>query len=326
MGAKNNDRAEKDRFDVLDLKSLRCFFSMAKHASLTKASIDLGISEPAVSQRIRALEEDLGTKLYEARGGRVRLTPAGEQAMAFAVSVFDDIKGFEQTLKQGAETGEIVLSALDAILGHVLPGTVESFQRAHPHARLRLLARSIEETLRLLKTNEADVGVIPHRPLPKELLFRPIATYRACFITPKGHPLARRAQLDFMSLLNEETMARYPLIVAEEQLGGGVLTETFARLKLPLNIGLEVGSLYTLKRYVARGLGVAVTSELSLTDEDRLQLDIVTVPPELKADTTLGVVLRRDKHRSTLLKDLLEMLSEIGGHPRSTAKGISGPI
>jgi DNA-binding transcriptional LysR family regulator len=326
MGTKNNVRTEKDPFDVLDLKSLRCFFSMAKHGSLTKASIDLGISEPAVSQRVRALEEDLGTKLYEARGGRVRLTPAGEQAMSFAISVFDDIKGFEQTLNQGAETGEIVLSALDAILGHVLPGTVESFQRAHPHARLRLLARSIEETIRLLKTNEADVGVIPHRSLPKEFLFRPIAIYRACFITPKGHPLARRAQLDFMSLLNEETMARYPLIVAEEQLGGGVLTETFARLKLRLNIGLEVGSLYTLKRYVARGLGVAVTSELSLTDEDRLHLDIVTVPLELKADTTLGVVLRRDKHRGALLKDLLEMLSEIAGHPRSTGKGIGAPI
>ena len=311
MGAKNNGRSEKDRFDVLDLKSLRCFFSMAKHGSLTKASIDLGISEPAVSQRIKALEEDLGTKLYEARGGRVRLTPAGEQAMLFAVSVFDDIKGFEQTLRHGAETGEVVLSALDAILGHVLPGTVENFKRAHPHARLRLLARSIEETIRLLKTNEADVGVIPLRPVPEELLFRPIATYRACFITPKGHPLARRAQLDFMSLLNEETMARYPLIVAEEQLGGGVLTETFARLKLPLNIGLEVGSLYTLKRYVARGLGVAVTSELSISEEDRLQLDVVAVPPELKADTTLGLVLRRDKHRGPLLKDLLEMLSAI---------------
>src|SRR5204863_125201 len=67
MGVK--ERTEKHSFDVLDLKSLRCFFSMAKHGSLTKAGIDLGISEPAVSQRVKSLEEELGAKLYEARGG-----------------------------------------------------------------------------------------------------------------------------------------------------------------------------------------------------------------------------------------------------------------
>ena len=299
---------EKDPYDVLDLKALRCFFAVAKHASVTKAGIELGISEAAVSQRVKALEGDLGVKLYEARGGRVRLTPAGERAFSFSVSVFDEIKGFEQDLTHSAETGEVVLCAHDAILGYLLPDVVEAFARAHPLAKLRLLARPVEETLHLLKANEADLGVIPERDLPKELRFDPIATYGACLLTPKGHPLARRAQLDFRSLMNEETIRRYPLVVAEVQIEGYLLKKTFADFKLPLNVGLEVGTLDTLKRYVARGLGVAVVSGLCVTQEDRLRLDIVPVPAELNVDSHYGIVMRRDKHESPLLKNLLTLL------------------
>ena len=60
----------KELFDPMDLKSLRCFETMPRHGSLMQASIELGISDAAVSQRIKSLEEYLGTKLYEARGGK----------------------------------------------------------------------------------------------------------------------------------------------------------------------------------------------------------------------------------------------------------------
>ncbi|OGA19304.1 MAG: hypothetical protein A3H32_04210 [Betaproteobacteria bacterium RIFCSPLOWO2_02_FULL_63_19] len=76
----------REPYEVMDLKALRCFFAMARQGSLTKAGIELGISEAAVSQRVKALETYLRVKLYEARGGRVRLTPAGERTMDLAVS------------------------------------------------------------------------------------------------------------------------------------------------------------------------------------------------------------------------------------------------
>ncbi len=64
-----------NEYEVMDLKALRCFWAVAKYGSFTRACIELNISEPAVSQRVKQLERYLGTKLYEARGGRVRLTP-----------------------------------------------------------------------------------------------------------------------------------------------------------------------------------------------------------------------------------------------------------
>lgn len=302
----------KGSYEVLDLKALRCFFAMAKHGSLTKAGIELGISEAAVSQRVKGLERELGVKLYEARGGRVRLTPAGERALSFSISVFDEINEFERDLTRSEETGEIMLSSHDTILSYFLPDVVHAFSRVHPLARLKLLARSIEETLRLLRANDVDVGVIPRRALPKELVFQPLATYPACLLAPKGHPVGRRAHADFRDVLNEDTIRRYPLIVGEVQLEGGVLEETFARLRLPLNIGMTVGTLDTVKRFVERGLGIAVVSGLCVTAEDRLRLDVVDVPKEFHADTTYGVVLRRAKHRGVLLRDLLRLISRSG--------------
>ena len=76
----------KEPYDPMDLKSLRCFEEMAKHGSLTQASIELGISDAAVSQRIKTLEKHLGVKLYESRGGKEPTEPISI-SVAFGISL-----------------------------------------------------------------------------------------------------------------------------------------------------------------------------------------------------------------------------------------------
>jgi len=139
---------EKDPYEVLDLKALRCFYFVAKHHDVTRAATELGIAGPAVTQRVQKPEEDLGVKLYESRGGRVQLTPAGEHALSSASSLFDEIQNFERSLKQAEEAAEIVVSAHDAILGYLLADVIEKFKRAHPLAKLSLRVRRIDDTVR----------------------------------------------------------------------------------------------------------------------------------------------------------------------------------
>ena len=297
----------EDPYDVMDLKALKCFWAMAKHLILTKAGIELGISEAAVSQRVRSLEQRLDTKLYEARGGRVRLTSAGEQTMAMAVKLFDNLDIFEQTILN-EEVGEMTLCTHDSVLHYMLPQVVADLSRTHPMTRLRLLARSIDECVHLVRTNESDVAIIPDRVLPQEITFHQVATYTAHLVLPKGHPLVQRAKQDFQSLLNDETVLRYPLIVSEAQMEARVLEETFGRLGLPLNIGLEVGTFETLKQYVERGLGIAVVSGLCLTKEDHVRLETIEVPRKIGGETTYGVILRNDKNKSRPLVSLLRLL------------------
>jgi DNA-binding transcriptional LysR family regulator len=138
--------------------------------------------------------------------------------------------------------------------------------------------------------------------------FWAMAKHSAFLVLPRGHPLARRARDDFKTLLNDETILRYSLIVSEAQIEGHILKDTLGRLNLPINIGLEVGTFETLKHYVARGLGIAVVSGLCLTKADRTHFEIVQVPAEFGGETTYGVILRRDKSLNKPLSTLLRLL------------------
>ena len=114
------------------------------------------------------------------------------------------------------------------------------------------LTRPLDECVHLVRSNESDIAIIPQHELPGELRFHLIAKYPAFLVLPRGHPLVRSARHDFKSLLNDETILHYPLIVAEVQVESHLIKDTLGRLGLPFNIGLEVGNMETLKNYVAR--------------------------------------------------------------------------
>jgi DNA-binding transcriptional LysR family regulator len=88
------------------------------------------------------------------------------------------------------------------------------------------------------------------------------------------------------------------------------LKDALERLGLTLNVGLEVSTIDTLKHYVALGLGIAAVSGMYLTDDDRTHFEMLEVPADVGADSTYGVILRHDKHRSVLLGALLRLVKE----------------
>ena len=295
--------------DTMDLRSLRCFSVVARHLSIAKTSIELGVSEAAISQRLHGLEGHLRAKLYESRGGHIELTAAGERTARLAVAVFGQIEALESEVADAKEAAEISLASHDSVLRYLLPEKVEAFRQAHPLARLRLVARPVEETVRLVRANECDLGVIPERDVPSELSFRAVAKYPACLVMQKGHPLARRGSGDIDGLLADGRTGRYPLVMLEVQREDRRLEQAFQRQQLPFEVGLEVSTIDTLKHYVARGLGVGIVSGFCITPEDRARLEVMPIPPEFGGDTTYGVLLRRGKHRTPLLKSLLTVLA-----------------
>ena len=76
----------------IDLKSLRCFWSMAKYGNLAKAGVDVGVSEATACRYVETLEHRLATKLFEARGGEITLTQAGERTAQKTRELFDEAR------------------------------------------------------------------------------------------------------------------------------------------------------------------------------------------------------------------------------------------
>jgi molybdate transport repressor ModE-like protein len=298
----------KDSYDVMDLKALRCFWAAAKHGSVTQAGIELGISEAAISQRIKALENYLGTSLHESRGGKFRLTQAGERTMEMAMRLFDGLEEFERSVSDEEASGTLTLATHDPILRYLLPDVVQQFSRDYPLVRLRLLSRKPKETTKLVRVNEVDLGIVPEQELPQGIDFHQIATYPAYLLLPRGHPLLRHGRPDIHSLMNEETLKRYPLIVPELNGDHAQWAEPLRRRGLPFCVALEVGTIETVKHYVMRGQGIAVVFGSCLTELDRGALEAIEVPSDIQEPMPYGVILRADKRRTTALNGLLSIL------------------
>ena len=299
----------KQPYDPMDMKALRCFEAMAKHGSLTKAGIELGISDAAVSQRIKALERYLEVKLYESRGGKVRLTQAGLRTKALATRLLDELARFAEENGDEEAKGTVTLGAASPLLRYHLPDIAESYAREYRYARLRLLSRRPAETVALVRQNEIDLGIVHKRQLPSDIRFHAWRTFKSFILIPRGHPLARQGAPTIEDILSVETLSQYSQIVSEiDSQDQNRIKEGLERLGLPYHVALEVGNIETVKHYVARGHGIAAVSGICLTPEDKSVFHIIPIPDALDGETTYGVILRKDKHISPSLGGLLALL------------------
>lgn len=298
----------RNNYEAMELKALRCFYVMAQRESVSQASIELGISEAAVSQRIKSLENYLGSKLYRSRGGHVRLTPAGQATFEFALFLFNEIDAFEQALHHGEQPEEILLAAHDSILRHFLPDKVRRFLFQNSAVRFSLLNRPVEEILRLVRSNDIDLGIVAKCKIPKEVMFTPISTYPACLIASKNGFLSNLTDMEVNLDEVFQNLEKHFLICLESKQEGRRLLESMEKVYPKIIVKIEVGTMDSLKHYVAIGLGYAVISAMSLTDKDKEKFDIIFLPPSLSAETTYGIVTRRDRLTNPTLDRFIALL------------------
>ncbi|WP_432474139.1 LysR family transcriptional regulator [Amphritea sp. HPY] len=299
----------RDPYKVMDLKALRCFWATAKHGSLTQAGVELGISEAAISQRLKSLESYLDSKLYETRGGRFKLTAAGHQTFDLAVLVFDQLQAFESSIHDNDQIANIVLACPESIIRYALPDVMHQFARNHPLCEVKILSRTPKDTIELVKCNEADFGIIPDRILPKGISFLPWRTYAAYLIMPINHPVACGNQSNFQDIVNELKRKKYRFIANElDEHQNQKIAKGMQEAGLDYEVSLEVGSIDTVKLYVARGHGIAIVSGLCLTEIDKHSISAIKIPNGYCSDTLYGVILRDNKCVSRLVKTLLEAL------------------
>ena len=296
---------------VWDLRALRYFLAVAKHNSMTRASVELGVSESAVSQRLKSLERSMRVKLYESPGGRIRITATGTRLLEMAVDLFDRIEGYRAELGAEEAPGSLVVATQDPVVRYLLPDVARKFAAENPSIRLEFMTRTVDETLGVVRLGDADIGIISESPMPDSLVFHPMRAYQAQFVAPKGHLLFAGGQPSIEDLLTPATIERFPLIAPEH--GDSTharIREALSRLDLPYNIAFEVGTTETVKHYVELGLGIAVISGVCITDEDANSLEMVEVPERYGGTSTYGYVLRREKHLTTSARSFLSALQE----------------
>jgi DNA-binding transcriptional LysR family regulator len=175
------------------------------------------LTQPAVFQQVRKLEDELGVRLFErAAKAEVRLTAAGRQLYEHAAPFFEGLPAVERALKAATPARELRLAAEALILQQVLPGWIRRLQRREPELRVEVRELAAPDP-EIVRSGEVDLAVayFPHA-LPAGLTSRQVATLSSFLVVPAGSELARHAPAGLRQLASETFVTYNPGTIHHE--------------------------------------------------------------------------------------------------------------
>lgn len=276
------DHLERAAFDdQQDLKphQLEVFCAIAHSLSYVRAASLLHLSQPAVSQQIKALEATLGVRLVGRRGRGITLTPAGEEILPYAERLLKTLRDTGPIVQQihALERGAITIGASTSAGAYVVPQLLAGFHAAHPDIHLTLTVGnrgSIEEALLTHQVDLAIIGLITHHErftieylMPNDLIM----------VAAPFHPLAGSAYTPLRQLQSETFLMR--------ERGSGTrqdMERLFQSAGVTLQTGMELNDTGAIKEAAAAGLGLAVvfrqSVERELVDGSLVELQVEGFP------------------------------------------------
>jgi DNA-binding transcriptional LysR family regulator len=282
--------ASGHRYKQNRFQQLRGFCYAASFGSISKAARQMCLSQPAVTQQIQSLEDELAVALFSRRGSRIQLTHDGELLLEMARPLIEELECLDEEFRQrrsDTEEGHIEVAAGQSTILYLLPRYVEIFRRTHPKIEVRLQSVTGIEGLERLRTGRADLAVGPLMEVPADIDFHPIVSYDAVVITCVGHPLVSRKKLTL------EDISRYPLILPPRNLSTWPMVDsTFKKHGLSYEVAMEVGGWEVIKKYVELGMGISIIIGIGITGEEKLE---VIPAGQFFPRRIYGVVLRKGK-------------------------------
>jgi LysR family transcriptional regulator, transcriptional activator of the cysJI operon len=249
------------------------FLAVAEQASFRKASEHLHLSQPAVSQHVRALEEELGVPLFDRTGNRVQLTDAGKILMEYArkcVRLAHETRAAIGEIT-GTPQGTLRIGASTTVAQYVLPRLLGKFQQLHPKIRLTVVSGNTEDVVAKLGSGSIDVGMIEGPPLTKDLHVEPFLEDELVLVAPASEEWAGSEEIALKDLAN------LPLLVREHGSGTRRVVEQALQAKgFPMSkmrIAMELDSTEAIVATVEAGLGLGFVSTWAVRKE--LQLETV---------------------------------------------------
>lgn len=267
----------------MELRQLAYFTEVAKLKNFTKAAERLRIAQPALSQQIRKLEQELGIDLFTRTGRGVTLTGAGEQFFIGAEKTLTEAQMAKDSVKGFIDSphGKIMVGALESMVQTRLPSLLTAFSKKYPGIKVFIRENTTEPMLEALKKGELDLALahsevtslsnIDLNP-PKGLCSKRLYEDELVLVVAKGHPLDKRKTISIKEL-REETIVSF-------KEGSGIRSQLLAMCNRegfePL-IAYECASPRTL---VAEGLGVSVLPRL-MAESPGPSISILPLDPPL---------------------------------------------
>lgn len=290
---------------MVNIELYKVFCSVAKQGSLTKASEELFISQPAVSQSIKQLEKQLGGKLFERTRNGMELTENGK-------SLYDAVKDAlnalvlaeERFLQAENHTGSLKICASDTVFNYYLMPFVKAYHEKFPDVKLQLISGTSSETIERLKDKSADIGFI-NMPFsdPKIQLMGVAMTLHDGFFAGDKY---------FSVSENKIPLARiqdYPLLMLETPtVTAGAVIEFAKSQGVQLVPEIELGSLELATTSAVANMGVAcIPKEFVSNELENGTLKELKTEPSLPA-RAIGIATLKNGDLSAEAKTFLQLI------------------
>ena len=258
----------------MNLNQLYYFVKLAETEHYTKAAEELNISQPSLSHSIRALESELGTRLFEKRGRNIVLTRYGSLFREYAEQSLKTLDTGVRKVRSltGQTEGVIELAYIYTLGSEFVPQLVSDFIHTYEelNVKFRFTVGNTSEVIQGLKDEKYDIGFCSMAEKESGIQFTPVGTENLVVVVPKGHPLSYSGTVDL------EQAAAYPQIFYTPNSGlRPVVDRMFERLKIRPDIAYEIEEDGSMAGLVAQNFGIAVMPEipvLKTLDVDVLEL------------------------------------------------------
>ncbi|MEZ5063701.1 MAG: LysR family transcriptional regulator [bacterium] len=298
----------------MDVRSLRYFVAVADRRSFAAAAREVGVSQPAVSQAIAQLEDELAARLFDRGGRRVSLTPEGESFLESARRVVHDFDDLPARLDRarGRVRGRLEIGTTDVASIYVLPKVYRAYRRRFPDVEISVRVEGTESLLRQLADRTIELAVITLAAgdrvadVPAPFTAEPLFREHLDFLVSRTHPLADRTRISLPEL------AEHGLITFKaESITRQAVDALFREHGEEPRIAMEMSSPEAIKRLVEVGLGVGVLPARSVAAEIRSGALVPLAVRAGKLTRELGIARDARRTPSPAAEAFLGLLARI---------------
>src|SRR4051794_31459314 len=238
----------------MDLTALRIFLAVAEERSFSRAAAKVHRTQPAVSQAVKRLEDDLGEQLFDRTSKTGTLTDAGRVLQNYGQRLVRLAEETESAMRElrDLRRGRVLIGANEAAIHTLLP-LMAKFRQKVPDVTLdvrRVPARQIAVEV---QQGSLDFGALTFRPAEQGLLEVAVGSDELVLLVPPTHPLAGRKQVSMADVAGEPVVAHNDPSPARER-----VLRMFEEQHITLNMVIALPSLDGIKRAVELNLGVAL--------------------------------------------------------------------
>jgi LysR family transcriptional regulator, transcription activator of glutamate synthase operon len=307
----------------MELRQLRYLVALAEEQSFTRAAAREHIAQPALSQQIRRLEDEVGLALVERTTRHVAISSAGELLVARARRILSELDAAQTELEglTGVQTGRVTVGAMHTMGPVDVSLALAIFHQRHPAVELTVREQSSEELAEMLRVDELDLAFlsVTERIESHGLGLHQLLSEELVAVLPRDHRLARRRRVRMAELAGEQFISyREGARLRELLIAAGHHAGFEPRVKLESNESERI------RRLVERGMGVAI---LPRSDAENPGADVSVVKltdPALSRDITLA--WREGRRHAPAAAEFLELARDtFTGGTRAPTRRLTPP-